>query len=408
MILGDPVRILIVSNTYPPADISGVGTLVQELAQELDRHRFFVRVLTRTAPHGDDFVVATGGKKGLFPALAGWRAWSLLRQGNFDLVHVHESDGILVVLALRFLRWFGLKARLVSTLQVSYRRERQAVRPIRDRGRIVSRPTFDERFFAFVRAPIHALFGRLTARLSDVVVAPSRVTAAELEVDYGARAVKVIANGVSFADLEQAARLEKPDPGRPDHGRPPTVLYVGRLRTRKAVAVLLEAMVLVRRRLPEARLIVVGGGEQLPALRRQVVDLDLGAAVELRGALPRSATVECYASADVYCLPSTYEGFPLAILEAMAAALPIVSTVVSGIPEAVIDRETGLLVPPEDAESLAEALHALLADPQRAQALGREGQRLLAERFGIARITREYLELWQGLLAQGEKIEGKK
>ena len=398
------MRVLIVSNTYPPADISGVGALVYELAHQLGAGGHQVVVLTRQAPPGDPYAVGTGGRKLLYPLLAGFTFLRLLRGGPFDLVHVHESDGVLVVLLLRLLRLFGLaggQARLVSTLQVSYRRERWAVRPVYDRSPgasardPLSRPTGDERVFAYLRAPLHAFLGRLTVWLSDALVAPSQVTARELEDDYGARDVRVIPNGIRAEDLELAGRAR-----RPLGERPPTVLYVGRLRTRKAVAVLLDAFVAVRSQLPQARLVLVGDGEQRQALEAQARRLGLGEEVRFTGALPREQIVAIYAEADVYCLPSLYEGFPVAILEAMAAALPVVSTTVSGIPEAVFPGRTGELVEPEDVAGLARALVALLADEKRARAYGEAGRALLAERFSIEVVTRNYLELWQQCCSQ--------
>lgn len=396
------MRILIVSNTYPPADISGVGALVYELAHQLGAQGHGVVVLTRKAPAGDPYAVGTEGPKLLYPLLAGWRYLRLLRGGGFDLVHVHESDGFLVVLLLRLLRLFGGRARLVSTLQVSYRQERLVVRPVRaagplDDGRVLSVPTAGERVFAWVRAPLHALLGRLTCRLSDALVSVSRVTAGELEADYGARGVRVIYNGIRAADLEEAGRRRAAGPERS-----PTVLYVGRLRTRKAVAVLLEAFAKVLRQLPSARLVVVGDGEQQAALEKRRRELGFGEEVTFTGALPRQRLLEVYQAADVYCLPSLYEGFPVAILEAMAAALPVVATRVSGIPEAVIPGETGELVEPEDVAALAAALAGLLADPARARALGEAGRVMLAERFSIDVVAREYLELWQELLPPGK------
>lgn len=391
------MRILIVSNTYPPADISGVGALVYELAHQLGARGHAVSVLTRKAPPGDPYAVGTGGPKLLYPLLAGFSFLRLVFQQRFDLVHVHESDGVAVVVLLRFLRLFGLKARLVSTLQVSYRRERWSVRAVRSRGvgsdgRILSKPTPDEWVFAYLRAPLHALLGRITVGLSDALVAPSRVTAGELEEDYGASDVRVIPNGIRCEDLEAAGRRRL---GADAGSRQPTVLYVGRLRTRKAVAVLLEAFVVVRRQMPAARLVLVGDGEQRAALEAQKAALGLGEEVQFTGALPREKIVDLYAAADVYCLPSLYEGFPVAILEAMAAALPVVSTTVSGIPEAVMPGQTGELVEPEHIAALARALLLLLEDPAKARAYGEAGRALLAERFSIEVVTRSYLELWQ-------------
>ncbi|MEM1203311.1 MAG: glycosyltransferase family 4 protein [Acidobacteriota bacterium] len=391
------MRVLIVSNTYPPADISGVGALVYELAHQLGADGHGVRVLTRQAPPaGDPYAVGTGGGKMAYPLLAAWLYLRLARRGGFDLVHVHESDGAFVVLALRLFRALGFRwaqSRLVATLQVSYRRERKIVRPVRADGRVVSRPTADERLFAWVRAPLHALLGRLTARLSDALVAPSRVTAGELVEDYGARDVHVIYNGIAFENEPRAGSAPAPgaDPGEA------VVLYVGRMRTRKAVAVLLEAFAEARRTRPDARLVLVGDGEQRTALEAHAEALGLGGAASFLGGVPRAEVGRWYARARVYCLPSLYEGFPVAILEAMAAGLPVVSTRVSGIPEAVAHGDTGLLVDTEAKGALASALGELLDDPERARRMGERGRRRVEEEFSIDAISGDYLDLWQNL-----------
>ena len=382
------MRVLLVSNTYPPADISGVGVLVAELAAELRRQGHEAVVLTRQ-PRGAE-AIGVPGPKVLFPLFAGLRYVALARR-RFDVVHVHESDGVAIALALRLARLLRLPQghpRLVATLHVSYVAERRAVRPLRVAGRVVSRPTGSERVFAWLRAPLHAAFGRWTARLADAVVALSAAAAGELARDYGARVAAVVPNGVRVA----------PQPERAPAGG--VVLFVGRLRTRKAVAVLLEAMVRVRAAVPGARLVLVGDGEQRAALAAQAAALGIAGAVEFAGALPRGAAQEWLRRADVLCLPSTYEGFPMVILEAMEAGLPVVATAVAGVPEAVRPGETGLLVEPEDAEGLGAALVAILADPARARAMGEAGRRLLEERFTIAHATAGYLTLWEALVGQ--------
>lgn len=398
------MRVLIVSNTYPPADISGVGALVWELARRLGSDGHHVRVLTRRAPEDDAFAVGTGGGKMSYPFLAGWRFFGLARRERYDLVHVHESDGVFVVVAWWLCRLLGLapgRARLVSTLQVSYRRERLCVRAISDGRRVVSRPTVDERLFANVRAPVHALFGRVIARLSDALVAPSEVTRRELEVDYGGRDVAVIENGIDPSVVRPAlvrpAIVASSSPGQEASSKP-TVIYVGRLRTRKAVAVLLAAHRRLRDEGVDIDLVIVGGGEQLDALKQRAAELGLGDSCRFLGALPRDQVVRWYARADVYCLPSIYEGFPVAILEAMAAGLPVVSTTVSGIPEAVVDGETGRLVPPENAEALAGALRELVTDGSLRRRMGDAGRRRVEEHFTIDTIAGRYLQLWQSLL----------
>ena len=396
------MRVLLISNTYPPADISGVGVLVHELARQLADGSHEPHVLTRRPPADDPHASGVGGPKLLFPLAAGWRSLRMHAARPFDLVHVHESDGVFAVLSLRLARWLKRSStpRLVATLQVSYVRERRSVRPVRADGRIVSRPTASERVFAWLRAPLHALLGRLTARWSDAVVAPSRVTAGEIEEDYDAPVEAVIANGVSWwPDVESDASDTAAEPEDATETPWPVVLYVGRMRTRKAVAVLLEAFAGLLRAYPKARLVLAGDGEHRQALEQRAEALELGSAVHFLGAVPRQQMGHWYGAADIYCLPSIYEGFPVAILEAMAAGLPVVSTTVSGIPEAVEDGVTGLLVEPEDAAALTDALERLAADAELCRDMGQAGQQLVRERFAIDRVCAEYLELWQRLLA---------
>ena len=401
------MRLAIVTNTYPPHDISGVGTLVVELAGQLWASGHEAVVLTRRAAPGDPFARTTGGPKLLFPLAVAGAYLRSARERPFDGVHVHESDGVAVALLVRlarFLRRPSGRARVVATLQVSYVRERRAVRVVRAGGEVLSRPTAAERAFAWLRAPVLALLGRATARLADRVVAPSRATAAELEADYGAAAVTVIPNGIAPVPVS-------PSPAGRDRARPlraeaesrggPVVLYAGRLRTRKAVAVLLEAFARMWRDHPGAVLVVAGDGEQRPALEAQARRLGIDRAVRFAGARPRDAMAAEYAAADVFCLPSLYEGFPLAILEAMAAGLPVVATAVAGVPEAVADGVTGRLVPPEDADALARALAELAADRERARRMGEAGRRRIEADFDISTVAGAYLELWRGLLDAG-------
>ncbi len=415
------MRVLLVSNTFPPADISGVGTLVAELLRQLQAAGHDAVALVREAPAeagamsmppaqagamrqppAESGVVAVGGRKLLFP----WRAARALRKVEnghpFDVIHVHESDGVLVVLRQRLARLFARpsgRARLVATLQVSYRRERLAVRPVTAGGRVVSRPVRSEQIFRWLRAPFHALLGRLTVRLADAVVAPSVATARELAEDYGAKNVAVIPNGIAPSS-EPPRAAAGPQAAAHDPASE-TVLFVGRLRTRKAAAVLVEAFAAVVRERPRARLVLLGDGEQRTALAAQIARLGLSASVELAGAVPRAATAEWLRRADVFCLPSTYEGFPLAILEAMAEGLPVVATRVAGIPEAVEDGASGLLVPPEDDQALAAALLVLLSDPARRRAFGASGRALLAERFAIDSVCARHLELFGRLATEG-------
>src|SRR5205814_5050287 len=119
---------------------------------------------------------------------------------------------------------------------------------------------------------------------------------------------------------------------------------------------------------PRAHFALVGDGPERAALQRRMAELDLGGHVTLLGT--RYDVPAILARAHAACLPSLAEGLPNAVMEAMAAGLPVVATSVGGAPELVIPGETGLLAPPGAAAELAEALLEVLADPVHASWMG--------------------------------------
>jgi glycosyltransferase involved in cell wall biosynthesis len=171
----------------------------------------------------------------------------------------------------------------------------------------------------------------------------------------------------------------------------PTFVCVASLREYKGHAVLLDAVRLLRARLPAARVVLVGDGELRGALERRIAREGLSGAVELRGALPHQEIPAVLAGATAMVLPSVtsrdgqMEGIPVALMEALAAGVPVVSTRLSGIPELVRDGETGLLVPERDPGALAAAMERLARDPALCASLAEEGRRAVRERFDRGR-----------------------
>ena len=154
----------------------------------------------------------------------------------------------------------------------------------------------------------------------------------------------------------------------------PCVVCVGALEPTKGTDVLLAAWRALRPSLPDARLVLVGDGSLRPLVDEAVADPTLDGTVALTGRLPREAVAHELDAATLLVLPSRSEGLPLVLLEAMARARPVVATRVGGIPELVEDGVTGLLVPPADADALADALLALLRDRSCGERMGRAGR----------------------------------
>src|SRR5713101_2801119 len=115
--------------------------------------------------------------------------------------------------------------------------------------------------------------------------------------------------------------------------------------------------------------------------------------------LPRADVIPLYSQAALFVCPSVYEPFGLINLEAMACGTPVVATAVGGIREVVVHDETGWLVPPADPPALAAAMRAVLAEPERAAALGRAGRRRVESRFSWERIAELTLEVYRDAIA---------
>jgi glycosyltransferase involved in cell wall biosynthesis len=169
------------------------------------------------------------------------------------------------------------------------------------------------------------------------------------------------------------------------------VLFLGHLYREKGVYELLEAFVILRTARPELRLVMAGEGSEANELRAHTLRLGLDGAVEFPGWVGPERKAELLAGAACFALPSYREGFPLALLEAMVAGVPVVASAVGGVPEVVLDDQHALLVPPRDVAALASALGlmlddrklaARLADAAKRRALAEYTPDVLAKRIG--------------------------
>jgi glycosyltransferase involved in cell wall biosynthesis len=183
----------------------------------------------------------------------------------------------------------------------------------------------------------------------------------------------------------------------------PLILAIGRLIEQKDHATLLRAFASVHERLPTARLAILGSGPLEAATRSLARELGVEDAVSLPG---RTAPRDWLARADVFAHTSRWEGFGIVLLEAMLAALPVVATHVSAVPEIVVDGGTGLLTEAGDAGKVAAALEALLADPARARELGAAGRRRARDEFSVAAMARRTRAVYDEVLSSVSSTGG--
>jgi glycosyltransferase involved in cell wall biosynthesis len=223
------------------------------------------------------------------------------------------------------------------------------------------------------------------ARRLDGHVAVSLRLARDVEDLLGlpADSIATIHNGVPDIRAEPLPRLRKE----------PTLGFVGRLAAdEKGLDVLLHAVA----RLPEAAAVLVGDGPDRVRLEQLAAELGIAGRVvftgwsnDVRRLLP---------TFEVLVQPSRREGFGIALVEAMLAELPVVATRAGGMSEVVVDGVTGITVPPEDPDALAAAARALLDDPDRRHAMGREGRRIARERFSDLAMARSFAGLYGRIL----------
>jgi colanic acid/amylovoran biosynthesis glycosyltransferase len=252
-----------------------------------------------------------------------------------------------------------------------------------------------------------AMLQRKIAAASQVI-AISRFNQAWLERARGGAAtpIPVVHCGVeSDALAEVGARRRPPKPGQGLR-----LLSVGSLQAYKGHRVLVEACARLRAAGLTFHCRIVGGGRLAEALRRQIASLGLEQAVVLAGPAAESAVAAALADADVFVLPSIVapsgqmEGIPVALMEAMAAGLPVVASRLSGIPELVTDGHDGLLTPPGDAVALAQALERL-ADPELRRRLGAAAQRRVRADFDLEANVAHLARAWQARAATGTARE---
>ena len=173
---------------------------------------------------------------------------------------------------------------------------------------------------------------------------------------------------------------------------------IGNLHRYKGQEFLLRAMPALVARHPEVLAVIAGSGPAEDDLRRLVAELKLERNVRLLGFCSEIGTL--LDAADLYVQSSLVEAFPIAILEAAASGLPIVSTAVGGVPEAIDDGVTGLLVPPADPPALARAIGSLVDCPERCDLLGQAGRARVISSFTTAQMLDKTTRLYERILAQ--------
>jgi glycosyltransferase involved in cell wall biosynthesis len=293
-----------------------------------------------------------------------WKLYRLLKSERPAIVHTHTSKaGVLGRLAA----WFAGVPAIVHT----------------PHGHVFYG------HFGRLRSRLFLMVERLLARITSRLIALTDAERREhLERHVGtAEQFAVIPSGI---DVERFRCVRAGGKLVPEwFGCPPDSVIVGSvgwLTGIKGHRVLVDAVATVKQEFPALHLVIVGTGDRRDALIEQARQAGISHAVHLLG--HREQVEDCLRGFDCFVLPSLNEGMGRALIEAMAAGLPVVASRVGGIPAVVQDGVNGLLVPPGESRALAEALRSVLRDPQWARRLGEQAGRSIGEEYGIERMVR--------------------
>ena len=235
---------------------------------------------------------------------------------------------------------------------------------------------------------LQARWERSNTARADRVVVPSQYSAAVAHdvYDIPRSTLAVVPEPIDLADwrrrFAEAARAR---------AARPTVLSVARMYPRKRLDDLLRAAAVLRTRIPDVQVRIVGEGPESRRLRALHRELRLADAAVLLGEVTRQALAVEYVSAHCFCLPTVQEGFGLVFAEAMAAGLPVVACRAAAVPEIVEDGRTGFLVNPRSPDELAVALEATLTNTKLSEEFGRAAVQRV-EAFGLESVARRFLE----------------
>ncbi|MBM3499101.1 MAG: glycosyltransferase family 4 protein [Armatimonadetes bacterium] len=376
------MRIGIFTNTYLPS-VNGVANSIRAFRRGLEAEGHTVFVFAPSAagyPEEDDFVLRFPARAlprypdyplplPLAPGFAHTAA-----QLGLDLVHT-QHPWLLGAWGVRFARRHRLP--VVTTIHTQYEMYAHYAFPIPP---------------ALLRPGLRGAVRRYCNRC-DVVATPG-LAMRDYLVDLGVRRpIEVVPNATDLSGFDTADGAEV----RTRHGiarEDVLYLFVGRAAREKSLDRLIEAFALVAAELPEAKLMIVGGGPELEPLRALAARQLCADRILLPGPVPHDTVAEYHAAADVFVTASVTEVQPLSLNEAMCARTPIVGFNAGGINDMVCDGSTGLLADPaEGPKGLARLMLGLGRDPTMRQTLALEAQRY-SFRYHIPHATHRLLEVY--------------
>lgn len=326
--------------------------------------------LRRRASEGPDLIPLA--PRGELDLAAAWRLSRLLRDLRPRIVHAHDPHGVaMAALALSY-QTLSPHPILVASRRVDFHLKTNALSRWKYR------------------------------QVGTFICASDAIRQMLLEQGIPSSAAVTVHEGVDLAHVDAAPPASVHEAFWLPHGAP-VIINVGALVAHKGQRHLIDAAAQVVRDVPDTRFVILGEGELHHALAKQIAERGLEKHVLLAGF--RQDVLSLIKGCDIFTMPSVTEGLGTSLLDAMACEKPIVASRVGGIPEVVVDGETGLLAPPKDADLLAEAFVRLLQDRELAARMAAAGLARVRTRFTVERMVEETLSVYARLAGSAPEAD---
>ena len=397
------MKIIQVCPIFPPPSPksfgSGVVSVVYDLSRELLKRGHEVSVYTSAVldrsskiKHISNPTIIEEIEVYYFPYVASYYTFFVtpsimpaIRKNirNFDIIHLHDFRTFQSIVTHHYAKQYGIPYVLQAHGSLVTYFQKGTVKRIFDR-----------------------LWGYKILKDASKVIALTKTEAEQYRsMGVSEEKIEIMPNGIDlseFDNLPERGEFRKKYSLNDDQK---LILYLGRIHKTKGLDLLVKAFAELSMHLNNIELVIVGPVDgYLPSLKKLIADLGISDKVLYTGLLYGEEKLKACVDADVYVLPSAYETFPVAVLEACACGTPVIITDRCGIAD-VIDGQAGLVVP-YDKDQLADALSHMLSDDKMRRGFGERGKLLIQEQFAWPKITAQVESIYENCVSSGRCGEG--
>jgi len=366
------MKIVIATPVYPP-EIGGPATYTVELANRIkDKHNIIIVTFADNPIilDGTKFLY-TSKKRPLLIRLLLFFLKLLFASRSADVIYVQNAmaAGLPAMLVSKLLRK-PLVLKFVG--DEAWERATQQKITTKELGEFLQNPDKN------LKIKIMMIIQGIVLRNSDIVTTPSLYLGEELK-----RAYKIKNNSfkVNYNAMDDDENNEADDASVKTKKIKNQIMTTARLVVWKGIDGVIKAVNILKDKIPGIKLVVAGDGPEMDNIKKLINDLNISKNVKLLGRVTRIETFKLRKESEIYILNSTYEGLPHTVLTSFSSKIPVIATDIPGTNEVVYHKKTGLLVPPRNAEKLAEEIELLLKDKDLQKILTQNAEKLLKEKF---------------------------